>query len=84
MTIRGELRLKFKSNGDALRVLDSIAPDNYPLPQGLQISNHVTGNVLHLKITTERGVESFMATIEDLLSSVDLALRTFSSIDQKA
>lgn len=66
---------------DAQRVLDSVLPDNVPLPPGLRIESRVLNGRLVFKIECDRGLDSLRATLEDLLSSVDLSLRTLKSTE---
>jgi hypothetical protein len=70
------IRLEFQSSKIAERVLDSIAPDNSPLPTGLTIDCRVEGAYLHIKIQCERSIESMGATLEDIMSAIDLSMRT--------
>ena len=79
MSVR--IELSFESHDHAVRVLDAIAPDNYPLPTGLVIDSHVHGSVLFILIECQRGIDSLRATLEDIMSAIDLSIRTYKSID---
>ena len=78
MSVRMELT--FESPNHAVRVLDAIAPDNYPLPTGIMIDAQVNGSILLILIECERGIDSLRATLEDIMSAIDLSIRTYKSI----
>jgi len=75
------LEIEFQSSEIAERVLDIISPDNSPLPTGLTIECVVKGACLYVKIHCERNIESLGATLEDIMSSIDLSMRTSESVD---
>jgi hypothetical protein len=78
--MRSRIELEFELAVDAERVLQSVVPDNFPLPAGLQIKSLISHNQLYFTIECDRGLESLAATIEDLLSAIDLSIRTLESI----
>jgi hypothetical protein len=77
------IKLDFQSSVVAKRILDSITPDNTPLPKGLTIKCSVIDTKLHITIQCERNISSLGATLEDILSAVDLSVRTSNSITRK-
>ncbi len=79
--MRAEIALEFDSPDDARRVLVAVLPDNTPLPKGLILNSSIRENKLVFTMTSERGLESLAATIEDLMSAIDLSLRTVKSLD---
>ena len=81
MSVRMELT--FESHTHAERVLDAIAPDNYPLPTGIMIDAKVNGPILLILIDCERGIDSLRATLEDIMSAIDLSIRTYKSIEDE-
>ena len=74
------IKLNFQSSKIAKRTLEAINPDNAPLPKGLQIDCSVEETKLLIRIQCERGIGSLGATLEDLMSSIDLSLRTSDSV----
>ena len=76
-----KIKLDFQSSNIAKQILDTILPDNKPLPKGLTIYCSVEGTKLLITIQCERNINSLGATLEDILSAIDLALRTSKSID---
>jgi hypothetical protein len=77
------IKLEFQSPEIAERVLDAISPDNSPLPTGLTIECAVEDTYLLARIQCERSIESLGATLEDLMSAIDLSMRTSASVDNK-
>ena len=75
------IQLDFKSETEAKRTLTVIAPDNYPLPPGLEIEFSVYQCSLNITIQSERGVDSLGATIEDIMSAIDLSMRTSDTME---
>ena len=75
------IKLDFQSSDVANRILESITPDNTPLPSGLTIDCSVEETKLLINIQCERSINSLGATLEDIMSAIDLSLRTSQSID---
>jgi len=75
------IEIEVSPAGEAERVLDAISPDNMPLPMGLRITSQVKGGRLHLSIECDRGLDSLRATIEDVMSAIDLSIRTINSTE---
>lgn len=77
------VNLEFQSPEIAKRVLDAISPDNTPLPTGLTIECTVDDVHLIIRIECERSIESLGATLEDIMSAIDLSMRTSETVDIK-
>ena len=75
------IKLDFQSSDVANQILEAISPDNTPLPKGLTIDCSVKGTKLLIAIRSERSINSLGATLEDIMSAIDLSLRTSKSID---
>ncbi len=76
-----DIQLEFESHEDANQVLNAINPDNSPLPPGISIQTSVEQNRLLIRIECERGIDSLRATVEDIMSAIDLSLRTLNTIE---
>ncbi len=79
MLIRIELQLQ--SAKDAAEVVQAISPDNLPLPKGLAVDTSHHENTLSIQISCYRELMSLGATIEDIMSAIDLSLRTIQVVD---
>jgi tRNA threonylcarbamoyladenosine modification (KEOPS) complex Pcc1 subunit len=77
------IQLDFKSEAEAKRTFSAIAPDNHPLPSGLEIECSINHHSLTIIIRSERSLESLGATLEDIMSAIDLSMRTSKSVDTK-
>jgi hypothetical protein len=75
------IQLEFESEEEAKTTLSAITPDNSPLPEGLEIDCTLEGQQLSIKIQSVRSLESLAATLEDIMSAVDLSLRTSDSVE---
>lgn len=75
------IKLDFQSSDVAKRTLEAINPDNAPLPSGLIIECSVEETKLLITIQCERSISSLGATLEDILSAIDLSLRTSKSVN---
>ncbi|MBD3158739.1 MAG: hypothetical protein GF309_08130 [Candidatus Lokiarchaeota archaeon] len=80
-----KIHLEFANADTAKRILQSIGPDNEPLPIGLSIDSQQTETSLQFSIDCARGIDSLRHTFEDLMGAIDLSLRTTQRLDsQKA
>ena len=77
------IKLDFQSSEVAKQILEAISPDNTPLPKGLTIDCSVKGTKLLIAIQCERSISSLGATLEDIMSAIDLSLRTSKSISSE-
>lgn len=76
------IKLDFHSPEITKQILEAISPDNTPLPSGLSIDFSIEETKLLITIQCERNINSLGATIEDIMSAIDLSLRTFQSTEQ--
>lgn len=76
------IRLDFHSSALSKQILEAISPDNTPLPSGLSIDCSIEETKLLIIIHCERTIDSFGATIEDIMSAIDLSLRTSQSTER--
>ena len=75
------IKLDFQSSDVAKHILDAITPDTTPVPSGLTIDCSVKETKLLITIQCERSISSLGATLEDIMSAIDLSLRTSQSIN---
>ena len=78
--VRAKIKLKFDSPTTANKIKDAISPDNSPVPEGLEIQVTTQVDNMEISIACSRGIDSFRNTIEDIMSSIDLSLRTISAV----
>ena len=75
------IQLDFDSEAEAKRTLSAISPDNNPLPPGLEIECSVNHLSLIITVRSGRSVDSLGATLGDIMSAIDLSLRTSSTVE---
>jgi tRNA threonylcarbamoyladenosine modification (KEOPS) complex Pcc1 subunit len=77
--LEAKIQLSYKSAREAEAIADAVAPDNAKVPQGLKIETAQKGNmvVTHIKCGTR--LQTFMATIDDLLESISVAENVFKA-----
>ena len=77
--MEAEIRLSYKSAKEAEAVAKAVAPDNRKTPAGLTVQTVRRGNSVVTNITCETQLQTFMATIDDLLESVSIAEDAFAA-----
>ncbi|MHA1958885.1 MAG: KEOPS complex subunit Pcc1 [Candidatus Thorarchaeota archaeon] len=81
MMMTTEIKVTFSEEENAERTLKAISPDNKPVPSGLAIEARTNNKELVIKVLSQRGLDSLRATLEDLMSAIDLSLRTASTME---
>ncbi|MEM2093859.1 MAG: KEOPS complex subunit Pcc1 [Candidatus Bathyarchaeia archaeon] len=66
---------------EAEAVAKSLFPDNIKSPPRLYVGTFIKGDRVIMKVTSLKGVETLLATIDDLLASAELARRAISIAD---
>jgi len=64
------LIINFTDDAYAVRVLESVSPDNIPLPSGLEIEMNRSGRTLSCIIESTRGLGSLRATLDSEIYSL--------------
>ena len=79
--MKATIDLMLSTSDECQRVLDAVSPDNHPLPQGLSITSRLQDAHLIFEIASKKGIDTLRATLEDLLSAIDLAMRTSEIVE---
>jgi hypothetical protein len=61
-------------------ILKAISPDNYDAPKGVEVKAKVEDFTLKLTISCSKGVGSLLATVDDLLSCIQAAVKALSEV----
>jgi tRNA threonylcarbamoyladenosine modification (KEOPS) complex Pcc1 subunit len=77
--LEAKIVLKYKTPLEAKAVANAVSPDNLKAPQGLSVETMRRGSKVVNKIRCETTLQTFMATIDDLLSAVSVAERVLAS-----
>ena len=70
------ITLKYHDPKTASAVANAVSPDNFKTPLGLAVKTLRKGNAVITEIRTEKKLATFIATIDDLLSSASTAEKT--------
>jgi len=78
--LEAKVVLSYKTIREAEAVAKAVSPDNVKVPQGLFIKTTKRGRRVFTKIECETKLQTFVATIDDLLSAVSVAERTVFAV----
>jgi hypothetical protein len=70
------LRLRCDEGSVARTTLASLNPDDKFPPKGMRIRSHTSSNRLHYTITSNGGLDTVAATVDEILADVSLVLET--------
>jgi len=70
--------LSYKNGREAEAVAKAVSPDNVKVPPGLFVKTTRRESKVFTTIECQTKLETFMATIDDLLSCVSIAEKAFS------
>ena len=76
------ITLEYDDEKTAEAVADAVSPDNYKTPAGLTVKTVQRENVVVTEVAAEGKIATFIATIDDLLSSVTLAEKTVRAVQE--
>jgi hypothetical protein len=78
--LEAKVVLSYKTIREAEAVAKAVSPDNVKVPQGLFIKTMGRGRRVFTKIECETRLQTFVATIDDLLGAVSVAERTVFAV----
>jgi len=76
--LEAKITISYKSVREAEAVAKAVSPDNLKAPPGLAIKTIRRGPKVVTLVKCERNLESLIATIDDLLMSVQVVERAIS------
>ncbi len=74
------ITLEYDDEKTAQAIAHAVSPDNFKTPPGLSVRTIRNGKKVCTKIDAETKVATFIATIDDLLSSVHTAEKAICTI----
>lgn len=74
--MKAEIWIGYKSEEEAEAIAKAVSPDNLKTPSGLNVKTSRKGKFVVTLIECERRLETFIATIDDLLSCIQTAEKT--------
>ncbi len=75
--MEAEIRLFYKKEQEAEAVAQAVSPDNMEVPSGLYVKTVRNGFEVHTTVECTTRLQTLIATLDDLLSCVSVAEKTF-------
>ena len=76
--MEAKIKLSYKNEREAEAVARAVSPDNVEVPPGLFVKTVRRGSKVFTSIECQTKLQTFIATIDDLLSCVSVAEKAFS------
>ncbi len=76
--LEAKIRLTYERAQEAKAVAGAVSPDNVKLPSGLIVETTRRGSSVLAIVNCRKGLSTFIATLDDLLSCISVAERAFS------
>jgi len=76
--LEAKIKLSYKNKREAEAVSKAVSPDNVEVPPGLFVKTVRRGSKVFTTVECQTKLQTFIATIDDLLSCVSVAEKTFS------
>ncbi|MEM2102626.1 MAG: KEOPS complex subunit Pcc1 [Candidatus Bathyarchaeia archaeon] len=76
--MEAKIQLSYSDSKEAETVAKAIAPDNVKVPHGLKVETKIRENKVVTRVICETSLQTFTATIDDLLESISVAEDTFN------
>jgi tRNA threonylcarbamoyladenosine modification (KEOPS) complex Pcc1 subunit len=76
--LEAKIKLSYKNEKEAEAVAKAVSPDNVEVPLGLLVKTARRGSKVFTTIKCQTKLQTFIATIDDLLSCVSVAEKTYS------
>ena len=78
--MKAEITLAYKAAREAEAVASAVSPDNVDVPLGLFVKTTRQKNKVFTEIECETRLQTFIATIDDLLACVSIAEKAFYAV----
>ena len=81
--LQATITLEYGNAKIAKAVANAVSPDNFKTPVGLTVKTTLRENAVVTEVAAEGKMATFIATIDDLLSSVTVAEKTVRAIQER-
>ena len=81
--MEAEIQLEYLNAQEAEAVTKAVSPDNIEFPSGLYVKTVRNGSIIYTIIRCEKRLQTLIATIDDLLSCVSVAEKSFKVAKNK-
>ncbi|MEM4297437.1 MAG: KEOPS complex subunit Pcc1 [Nitrososphaerota archaeon] len=75
-----KLRVEASRSEFAKALYRALAPDNVHIPEGLQIFMRLDGRFLRIHIKASNRLDTFIATLDEVLEHIQLSLYTLQKL----
>jgi len=82
--VKAEIWVGYKNKGEAEAIAKAVSPDNLKTPPGLKVKTLRKGRFVVTLIECKQKLETFIATIDDLLSCIQTAEKTLGAVRKHA
>ncbi len=80
MKLEARLTFIYDTEHEAKSVNDAISPDNIEVPIGLNVETARDNCLLSTSVSCDKSIETFIATLDDLLACISVAEQVFRAI----
>jgi len=77
---KAELSFVYEAEREAVAVVEAVSPDNVGAPPGLAVETIRKSCSLLAIVHCEKSLETFIATLDDLLACISVAEKTFAAV----
>ena len=81
--MQATITLEYGNAKIAEAVANAVSPDNFKTPIGLTVKTTLRENAVVTEVSADGKMTTFIATIDDLLSSVTVAEKTVRAIQDR-
>jgi tRNA threonylcarbamoyladenosine modification (KEOPS) complex Pcc1 subunit len=81
--LEATITLEYDDEKTAEAVARAVSPDNFKTPIGLTVRTIWKDNKVVTEIKAEEKIATFIATIDDLLSSISVAEKALKAVQQR-
>jgi len=75
--LEAEIKLSYQNKREAEAVAQAVSPDNVKVPSGLSVKTTKKGSKVFTNVKCKTKLQTFIATIDDLLCCVSIAEKAF-------
>ena len=79
LKLEAEITIVYEDERKAQAVAEAISPDNFKVPRGLYVKTERRDASVWTFIKCNRGLQTFIATVDDLLFAVTTAEKTLKT-----
>ena len=76
--MEAKIKLSYKNEREAEAVAKAVSPDNVDVPPGLFVKTVRRGSAVFTTVGCQTRLQTFIATLDDLLSCVSVGEKAFS------